>query len=71
MSADATLTGPRGNVLSLNPSDSLLAAATCTTWARCAGTTESKGYYEFAASNRADGWNAWLTLLIPLSPAKQ
>jgi len=28
-----------------------------------------KAYYEFAASNRPDGWNAWLTLLIPLSPA--
>jgi hypothetical protein len=30
-----------------------------------------KAYYEFAASNRPDGWNAWLTLLIPLSPAKK
>ena len=30
-----------------------------------------KGYYEFAASNRPDGWNAWLTLVIPLSPAKK
>jgi hypothetical protein len=30
-----------------------------------------KGYYEFAASNRPDGWNVWLSLLIPLSPAKK
>ena len=28
-----------------------------------------KGYYEFAASNRPEGWNAWLTLSIPLSSA--
>lgn len=26
-----------------------------------------KGYYEFAAQNRPDGWNVWLSLLIPLS----
>lgn len=26
-----------------------------------------KGYDEFAASNRAEGWNVWLTLAIPLS----
>lgn len=24
-----------------------------------------KGYYEFDAQNRPEGWNAWLTLLIP------
>ena len=30
-----------------------------------------KGYYEFAAKNRPDGWNVWLSLLIPLSPAKK
>jgi hypothetical protein len=30
-----------------------------------------KGYYDFAAQNRADGWNVWLTLVIPLSPAKK
>jgi hypothetical protein len=26
-----------------------------------------KGYDEFDAKNRAEGWNAWLTLVIPLS----
>ncbi|UVJ46290.1 transporter [Pseudomonas sp. LS1212] len=26
-----------------------------------------KGYYEFDAKNRAEGWNLWLTLVIPLS----
>jgi hypothetical protein len=30
-----------------------------------------KGYYEFAAQNRPDGWNVWLTLVIPLSAAKK
>jgi hypothetical protein len=30
-----------------------------------------KTYYEFAAQNRPDGWNVWLSLLIPLSPAKK
>jgi hypothetical protein len=29
-----------------------------------------KGYAEFAAQNRAAGWNAWLTVVIPLSEAK-
>jgi hypothetical protein len=28
-----------------------------------------KGYYEFDARNRPDGWNTWLTLDIPLSDA--
>lgn len=30
-----------------------------------------KGDYEFAAKNRPDGWNVWLSLLIPLRPAKK
>jgi hypothetical protein len=30
-----------------------------------------KGYYEFAAEIRPDGWNVWLTLVIPLTPAKK
>jgi hypothetical protein len=30
-----------------------------------------KGYYEFAADNRTDGWNVWLTLVIPLSAGKK
>lgn len=30
-----------------------------------------KGYYEFAAENRPEGWNAWVSLLIPLSSAKK
>jgi hypothetical protein len=25
-----------------------------------------KGYYEFAARNRPEGWNVWVTLAIPL-----
>jgi hypothetical protein len=29
-----------------------------------------KGYYEFDAKNRPEGWNAWLTLSIPLSSKK-
>lgn len=29
-----------------------------------------KGYYEFAASNRPDGWNVSLSLLIPLTAPK-
>jgi hypothetical protein len=28
-----------------------------------------KGYYEFDAKNRPEGWNAWLTLSLPLTPA--
>jgi hypothetical protein len=31
------------------------------------GYLNLKGYYEFDASRRADGWNAWLTFVI--SPA--
>ena len=30
-----------------------------------------KGYYEFDASNRPEGWNAWLTLAIPLGAKKK
>lgn len=30
-----------------------------------------KGYYEFDAKNRLEGWNAWLTLAIPLGSAKK
>ncbi|PWK33567.1 transporter [Pseudomonas sp. B21-040] len=26
-----------------------------------------KGYYEFDAKNRPEGWNTWLTLVVPLS----
>lgn len=29
-----------------------------------------KGFYEFNASNRPEGWNTWLTLLIPLESEK-
>lgn len=29
-----------------------------------------KGYYEFDAKNRPEGWNVWATLAIPLSTAK-
>lgn len=25
-----------------------------------------KGYYEFDAENRAEGWNTWVTLVVPL-----
>lgn len=30
-----------------------------------------KAYYEFDALNRPEGWNAWLTLAIPLGSAKK
>lgn len=30
-----------------------------------------KGYYEFDAQNRPHGWNAWLTLAIPLTDAQR
>jgi len=30
-----------------------------------------KGYYEFDAQNRPEGWNAWLTLAIPLGAEKK
>jgi hypothetical protein len=30
-----------------------------------------KGYYEFDAKNRLEGWNLWVTLSIPLGPTKQ
>lgn len=30
-----------------------------------------KGYYEFDAENRPQGWNVWLALAIPLTEAKQ
>jgi hypothetical protein len=33
------------------------------------GYLNIKGYKEFAAQNRPDGWNAWVTLVI--SPAEQ
>ena len=30
-----------------------------------------KGFHEFGAKNRPEGWSVWLTLLIPLGPAKK
>ena len=33
------------------------------------GYLNLKGYYEFAAENRPEGWNAWVTFSI--SPAAQ
>lgn len=30
-----------------------------------------KGYYEFDAKNRPEGWNAWITLMVPLGPQKK
>lgn len=29
-----------------------------------------KGYYEYDAAHRPQGWNTWLTLLIPLEPGR-
>ena len=29
-----------------------------------------KGYYEFDAKNRPDGWNMWVSLVIPLNGKK-
>lgn len=35
------------------------------------GYINVKGYKEFAAENRADGWNAWLTFAIsPAAPSE-
>ena len=32
----------------------------------------ARGYYEFGAQNRPEGWNAWLTLLVSLGqPARK
>lgn len=31
----------------------------------------ARGYYEFSAQNRAQGWNAWLTFVIELGPFGQ
>ena len=34
------------------------------------GYLNFKGYKEFAAENRPDGWNAWVTFVIsPAAPA--
>ena len=30
-----------------------------------------KGYFEFDAKNRPEGWNVWLTLAIPLGSGKK
>jgi hypothetical protein len=29
-----------------------------------------KGFYEFEAKNRPEGWNVWLTVSLPLGSAK-
>ena len=31
------------------------------------GYVNLKGYWEFDAENRAEGWNLWLSLALPLS----
>jgi hypothetical protein len=31
------------------------------------GYVNLKGYWEFAAENRAEGWNVWLSLALPLA----
>jgi hypothetical protein len=31
------------------------------------GYVNLKGYWEFDAKNRAEGWNVWLSLALPLS----
>jgi hypothetical protein len=33
------------------------------------GYINLKAYWEFGASHRAEGWNAWLTLALPLGAA--
>lgn len=33
--------------------------------------TNFKGYYEFNANNRPEGWNIWLTIVIPLEATKE
>ena len=34
------------------------------------GYVNLRGYWEFGAQNRAEGWNLWLTLSLPLSAGK-
>jgi hypothetical protein len=34
------------------------------------GYVNLRGYYEFGAANRPDGWNVWLSLELPLSATK-
>jgi hypothetical protein len=34
------------------------------------GYVNLKGYWEFGAENRAEGWNVWLSLAMPLFPGK-
>ncbi len=59
--AGATLGDFKGRVLGFGPQSG---------WFLKAGEHDVyanlKGYYEFAAENRAEGWNVWLTVAIPM-----
>ena len=35
------------------------------------GVANVKAYWEFAAQNRPDGWNAWLTIASSPAPSKK
>jgi hypothetical protein len=35
------------------------------------GVVNVKAYWEFAAQNRPDGWNAWLTIASSPAPSKK
>ena len=34
------------------------------------GYANLKGYWEFDAKNRPEGWNVWVTLSLPLTTSK-
>lgn len=38
---------------------------------KTAGYVNLKGYYEFGAKNRPEGWNVWLTLAFSPAPKKK
>ena len=39
-------------------------------WGQSKGYVNIKGYWEFAAQNRPDGWNLWLSLALPFDTGK-
>jgi hypothetical protein len=64
--AGATLGDFKSRVLGIGPQVGYFFKLWDRTW-----YVNAKGYYEFAAENRAEGWNVWLALVIPLSPPKK
>lgn len=62
--AGATLGDFKSQVLGIGPQVGAFFELGGRTW-----YANLKGYYEFAARNRPEGWNATLTLAIPFGPA--